>query len=34
MVVNLDDEAKIESDQVKVISNDSGSDAEHVDIEH
>ena len=32
--VNLNDEAEMESDQVKVISDDSGSDTEDIDIEH
>ena len=32
--INLNDEAEIESDPVKVISDDSGSDAEDIDIEH
>ena len=33
-MVNLNDEAEMESDPVKVISDDSGSDAEDIDIEH
>ena len=32
--LNLNDEAEMESDPVKVISDDSGSDAEDIDIEH
>ena len=32
--VNLNDEAERESDPVKVISDDSGSDVEYIDIEH
>ena len=34
VVVNLNDEAEMESDPVKVISDDSGSDVEYIDIEH
>ena len=34
VAVNLNDEAEMESDPVKVISDDSGSDAEDIDIEH
>ena len=34
VAVNLDDEAEIASDPVKVISHYSGSDVEDIDIEH
>ena len=34
VAVNLNDEAEMESDPVKVISDDSGSDAKDIDIEH
>ena len=34
VAVNLNDEAEMESDPVNVISDDSGSDAEDIDIEH
>ena len=34
VVVNLNDEAEMEYDPVNVISDDSGSDAEDIDIEH
>ena len=34
VAVNLNDEAEMESDPVKVISDDSGSDAKNIDIEH
>ena len=34
VVVNLNDEAEMESDPVKAISDDSGSDVEYIDIEH
>ena len=34
VAANLDDEAEMESDPVKVISDDSGSNVEHIDIEH
>ena len=34
VAVNLNDEAEMESDPVKVINDDSGSDAEDIDIEH
>lgn len=34
IAVNLNDEAEMDSDPVKVISNDSGSDTEDIDIEH
>ena len=33
VVVNLNDEAEMESDPVKVISDDSDSDTEDIDIE-
>ena len=33
VAVNLNDEAKMESDPVKVISDDSGSDAVDIDID-
>ena len=32
--INLDDEAEMESDPVKVVSDDSGSNAKDIDIEH
>ena len=34
VAVNLNDEAEMESDPLKVISDDSGSDAKDIDIEH
>ena len=34
VAVNLNDEAEMEFDPVKVISDDSGSDAKDIDIEH
>ena len=34
VAVNLIDEAEMKSDPVEVISDDSGSDAEDIDIEH
>ena len=34
IAVNLEDEAKVESDPTKLISDDSGSDAEDINIEN
>ena len=34
IAVNLEDEAKLESDPAKLISDDSGSDAEDINIEN
>ena len=34
MVLNLEDKAKVESDPAKLISDDSSSDAEDIDIEN
>ena len=33
LAVNLEDEAKVESDPAKLISDDSGSDAEDINID-
>ena len=33
-MLNLEDEAKVESDSAKLISDDSSSDAEDIDIEN
>ena len=34
IAINLEDEAKVESDPAKLISDDSGSDAEDVNVEN
>ena len=34
VAINLNDEPEMESDPAKVISDDSGSDAEDIDFEH
>ena len=34
LLLNLEDEAKVESDPAKLISDDSSSDAEDIDIEN